>query len=91
MRQTGTLKEKIMKLGLWKKPGTDEIRVYFNGVHAEAKVFAVQNGTMYDIRVSVRMYPSQKDALMDSIERELEEMAGKDVRRWDDLLALAEK
>lgn len=78
-----------MRLSTWTKPGTTETRIYFNGVHSEVKVFAVENSGMFEVKFSRGLYTSQQDALMDQIERNLEEMnGGERVVRWEDLLKL---
>ena len=78
-----------MKLATWTKPGTEETRIYFNGIGGSAKVFATEVSGMFVLNFSRGLYTSQQDALSDQIERELEEMnGGERVVRWEDLLKL---
>ncbi len=78
-----------MKISKWNKPGTNEVRVYFNGVAEDVKVFAVQNGNCFEIKFSRNMYNSQKDSIMDSIDMDLNEMNdGENVTTWEELLKL---
>jgi hypothetical protein len=67
-----------MKLGTWKHPRTGETRIYFNGIHGiDVKVFAVKmDEDRFEIKFSGWIYPSQADAAMDTIERELEQLNG---------------
>ena len=55
------------------------------------KVFAVESDDdRFDIRFSSHLYPSQKDAILDTIDRELEEMNnGERIIRWSDLKTLS--
>lgn len=84
-----------MKVATWNKPNSNEVRVYFNGLHDAAangiKVFAIESDDdRFDIRFSSHLYPSQKDAILDTIDRELEEMNnGERIIRWSDLKTLS--
>lgn len=79
-----------MKASIWKKPGTNDVRVYFNGIGGDVKTFAIEEDSRFVIKFSRSMYPSQQDALLDSIDRELEAMnGGERVIQWGDLLNLA--
>ena len=84
-------KEKTMKLSTWNKPNSNEVRVYFNGVSREVKVFAVEAADdRFEIKFSTHLYPSQQDSILDTIDRELEELNnGERVIRWSDLKNLA--
>ena len=82
-----------MKLSTWNKPNSNEVRVYFNGMHDAAanglKVFAVQSESCFEVRFSGNAYNSVKDAILDRIDSELEELNnGERVLLWTDLLAL---
>lgn len=78
---------------LWVHPGTGQERIYFNGyADAGAKVFAVENSGLFEIRFQgAGLYQSQKDAIMDRLDRALEEWNGDRVVRWEDLKKLFEK
>ena len=78
-----------MKLSKWQRPGTNEVRVYFNGITTDSKVFAVDNDGNYEIRFSPRLYNSEQDRIMDMIDVELREAnGGEPVVKFDDLLSL---
>ena len=82
-----------MKLSTWNKPNSNEVRVYFNGLHDASanglKVFAVESDTRFEVRFSGNAYHSVKDSILDRIDSELEEMNnGERVLLWSDLLAL---
>lgn len=80
-----------MKVSTWNKPNSNEVRVYFNGVSSEVKVFAVESADdRFEIKFSTRLYPSQQDAILDTIDRELEELNnGERVLRFSELKTLA--
>ena len=84
-----------MKLGTWNKPNSTETRVYFNGLHDAAangvKVFAIETDSdRFEVRFSGNIYPNQKDAILDRIDHELEEMnSGNRVLRFSELKNLA--
>lgn len=78
-----------MKLATWKKPGTNDTRIYFNGISGEVKAFAVQQDTSFIIKFSGQLYPSQQDAIMDQIDMNLSEMnGGVRVTTWNELINL---
>lgn len=79
-----------VKGSLWKHPGTGQERIYFNGIaDPGVKVFAVENSGMFEIRFQgPGMYGSQKDKIMDDLDRRLEAWKGGRVVRWDDLKEL---
>ena len=82
-----------VKGSLWKHPGTGQERVYFNGFGDQGvKVFAVENSGLFEMRFQgAGLYGSQKDKIMDDIDRALEAWKGDRVVRWDDLLKLFAK
>lgn len=80
-----------MRISTWNKPNSNEVRVYFNGVSSDVKVFAVEaSDDRFEVKFSGRLYPSQQDSILDEIDRELEAMNnGERVIRWSDLKTLA--
>ncbi len=80
-----------MKLAKWQKPGSDETRVYFNGLYEAEnrgiKVYAIENAGAFQICFSKNLYPSQQDAIMDRIDSELaDKNGGVRVTTWAELL-----
>lgn len=82
-----------VKGSLWKHPGTGQERIYFNGLAPDGvKVFAVENSGLFEVRFhGAGLYGSEKDAVMDQIDRALEAWKGDRVTRWDDLKGLFTK
>jgi hypothetical protein len=78
-----------MKLATWTKPGTNDTRIYFNGIGSDVKVFAVQQDSGFIIKFSAPGYNSQQDMMMDVIDSELAEMnGGERVTTWNELINL---
>ncbi len=79
-----------MKLSIWKKPGTDQIRIYFNGSGGgDGTVFAIEQDVGFAIKFSARGYPSQQDAIMDRIDMALADLnGGERVATWQELIKI---
>ena len=76
-----------VKGALWKHPGTGQERIYFNNIaDPGVKVFAVENSGLFEIRFQgTGLYGSQKDRIMNDLDRALEAWKGDRVTRWSDL------
>ena len=82
-----------MKISTWNKPNSNEVRVYFNGLYEASsngiKVFAVKSDDRFEIRFTGMAYSSTKDAILNTIDTELEEMnGGERVNKWEQLINL---
>jgi hypothetical protein len=69
-----------MKFAKWIKPGTNEIRVYINGLCVDGRPYITSlNGEGADDCWTVKcfgLYPSQLDELMNRVESALSELNG---------------
>jgi hypothetical protein len=82
-----------MQIATWKKPGTDEMRIYFNDVFSTFTAFAVEtDDDQFEIKFSSYfggLRRDQKDEALDILGNLLEEMSGERVTNFSQLLKLA--